>query len=191
MIELQHRLSKAYIVIFKSLPSVSWTPPKSDLPLSCNGFFPSISLPCVLRHPFCPVHPRHPALFIKNRSKFQRTASIASAKAVATPSVKSVLAIMAAERTGKSVSSPPDQSLLPQTDTHPSKPVDPRRNALFPSDACLSQSRLFKACVCAFYPSSALLKPSWHKRPSKPPYPAHNAHALLRVSPAWPKRTEP
>ena len=161
MIELQHRLSKAYIVIFKSLPSASWTPQKSDLPLSCNGFFPSTALPCVLRHPFCPVHPRHPALFIENRSKFQRTASTDSTKAVATPSVQSILAIMTVKRTGKSINSPPDQSLLPQMATHPSEPVDPHQSG------------------------------QTLKTPSKPPYPAQNARKPLLPSIACPKFVSP
>ena len=74
-------------------------------------------------------------------------------------------AIMTVERTGKSANNALGQSLLPKTDIHTSKPADPRRNALILSDAPLSQSRLFKACVCAFYPSPALPKPSWPQTP--------------------------
>ena len=86
----------------------------------------------------------------------------ASAKAVATPSGQSFLAIMAAERIGKSTHSPPGKSLLPQTDTLSSRPVDPPRNALILSDEPFSQYSLIKACVRAFSPSLASPKPSWH-----------------------------
>ena len=78
---------------------------------------------------------------------------------------QSILSIMTAERTGKSTHSPPGKSLLPQTGTHLSKPVDPRRNALFSSDAPFSQSRLIKACARAFSHSPASPKPSWHQTP--------------------------
>lgn len=113
--------------------------PKSDLPLSCNGFGQyRLAIPA-----FAPVllttasslssfdafaqsilAIRH--FSSKITQKFNVTASIASAKAVYAAFSQYRLANMTAERTGKSANSPPDQSLLPQTDTHPSKPVDPR-----------------------------------------------------------------
>ena len=131
--------------------------PKSDLPLSCNGFGQSIlAIPAfrpVLQTTtsssasFAPFAQsilaiRHFSL--KITQNFNVTASIASAKAVATPSVKSFLTIMSVRKTGKYSNIAPDQSLLPQTDTHPSKPVDPRQNALVLSDEPFSQSCLTK-----------------------------------------------
>ena len=178
MIELQHRLSKAYIVIFKSLAIRLLYTPKSDLPLSCNGFVQS-SLAIPAFAPLLLATASSSASFtpltqsiLNNRrfsskitQNFNVTASTASAKAVATPSVQSFLAIMTAERTGKSANSPPDQSLLPQTGTHLSKPVDPRQNTLILSDEPFSQSRLTKACVRAFSHSQASPKPSQFQTP--------------------------
>ena len=152
--------------------------PKSDLPLSCNGFDQS-SLAIPAFAPLLLTTASSSAFFdpfvqsilairhfsSKITQNFNVTASIASAKAVATPSVKSFLTIMSVRKTGKYSNIAPDQSLLPQTDTHPSKPVDPPRNTLILSDEPFSQSRLTQACVRAFSLSPSSPNPSQLQTP--------------------------